>query len=247
MQVTLVSVYAQQTWHLYEQQAQFIAATTPGARHVVVSIDRPPFNCDWLPAPEMATAHHSYQHAIGLRTSMRAIGNKGVAVLCDSDAFPVAADWPDTVLRCLRNNGLAFAAPVRTETGDCFPHVSFLVFPCAKKDGIVQHLRVAEGRTVFGRLRLDTGGRLPLKQCFPLLRSNRSNPHPWLHAIYGDLAYHRCRGTCPGFHGQAWKYWEQLVPVPEPADPRTAEEMVPLINQLLGERRFAYQGKVVFA
>lgn len=249
MTTTIISVFAPDTWRLYEHQRQFIAATTPDARHVIVSTEQPPFDCDWVRAPRWPGGQHPYrnvpslrwsrQHEAALHAALHRVSDTGLVVLCDSDAFPVRRDWPETILRCLRDNRRDFAAPVRAENCDCFPHVSFLAFPSRQTPLILRYARVAPGRTMFGTQRVDTGGGLPLDRCFPLLRSNRSNPHPWVHAIYGDMAYHRCRGSLPGFRGQAWDYWHQLVPVPAPADPQTPEDMVSLINDLLGERRFA--------
>lgn len=255
MTTTLISVFAPDTWLLYEHQRQFIAATTPDARHVIVSIQQPPFDCEWVPAPRWPGGHHPYRNVSSLRWSrqheaavcaaLRTVSCSGLVVLCDSDAFPVGRDWPETILRCLRDNHRMFAAPVRAENGDCFPHISFCAFPAGNAPFIRQRVQVAKGNTMFGTSRVDTGGGLPLSRCFPLLRSNRSNPHPWVHAIYGDLAYHRCRGSLPGFRGQAWDYWHQLVPIPEPSAPQTPAEMVLLINTLVGSQRFAFTNGTV--
>lgn len=253
MRVLLASVYADNSWDLYPFQREFIAATTPGATHLIVSRTKPPFACDWLHAPQMGRRRlGAEQHAIGLRAiTAYVVGRQqdfDLAVLCDSDAFPVRGDWAQTIMRCLTRGAdpksqgdVTYVAPMRPEAMEMFPHVSFLAFLPQFAGALRPHMIRSHGSTIFGTRLRGPGAGLPVTQCFPLLKSNVWSPHPLVHSIYGDLVYHRAIGS----PGRKWmrgpRYWSQLIAIPEPPQVKTPEEMVGLINGLVGASRFVFQ------
>lgn len=149
------------------------------------------------------------EHARGLDSLLayfRARSEFEDCLIIDSDAFPFRDGWLDTLLGWMNANEYVgakrFAAAVRTENLDTFPH------PCvffAKGD----YLRAAGARLSFAPTSHTNlaGYRLDDVGCgvsvwdgdahvfFPLLRTNRWNPHPVLGAVYGDLFYHHGAGS----------------------------------------------------
>lgn len=111
----------------------------------------------------------------------------------DSDAFPVTPDWLPTLVALMGD--FPFAAPVRTENLDLFPHpCSFFV------RGEHIHLpeldfRVGPFTNLLQKSVQDVGCRIPLRNCYPLVRTNVYNPHPLLAAIYGHFFYHHGCGS----------------------------------------------------
>lgn len=111
----------------------------------------------------------------------------------DSDAFPVADNWLVSLVSKMGDR--SFAAPVRTENLDLFPHPS--CFFVRAKDIHRKELDFRVGRSInlLQQQVEDTGCRLPLRMCYPLLRSNVYNPHPLLAGVYGNLFYHHGCGS----------------------------------------------------
>jgi hypothetical protein len=187
------------------------------------------------------------QHVAGLRKVVEVIHSRkqdyqNVCVL-DSDAFPVRRGWQGVLDRALPFWNKRFAAPIRIENGDLFPHISFVYAPILW-GGWGKYLRMGRGgRLDYGRPprtnatnRPDTGAALPMNQCLYLLRSNSWNPNPVFHSIYGDVVYHCGAGSRSG-RPVGLAYWDQFLA--RNTDACRHQKPTPTwINRLVGEDRF---------
>jgi hypothetical protein len=139
-------------------------------------------------------------------------------LILDSDAFPFRMDWWPRLLAHMDRADLgerAYAAPVRTENLDLFPHPS-VVFVRGKYLPLLRDqldFRPGPGTSLAGLPREDVGSRLPAERngkplMLPLIRTNAWNPHPIFGAVYGDAFYHHGAGSRPasstglGFYGE---------------------------------------------
>jgi hypothetical protein len=133
----------------------------------------------------------------------RAEGAEDVLVFLDGDAFPIG-DLGAYLDRRLDTHPLV--AVQRLENlGDCQPHPCF----AATTVGLWQRIRGdwTEGfswNTSDGHRKTDVGGNL-LRilrdqgvDWLPMRRSNGSNPHPLLFAIYDNIVYHHGAGFRSG-------------------------------------------------
>lgn len=118
-------------------------------------------------------------------------------LILDCDCFPVQDNWVGILKKaCLQRNKV-FAAPIRTENFDLFPHPCALFFG---KEVLQQDwFDLSSGETVnlMGNLVYESGGKLPKEKCLPLLRTNCFNVHPIFSGIYGDIFYHHACGSRP--------------------------------------------------
>lgn len=251
MRVLLLSVYEPSTFEsLYPAQSYFIAATTKHYRHIVVSAQKPPADCEWLAVSASTPRGPKYdyqRHIDGLRVASKFIRHNwsdyDLIVVCDSDAFPVRRDWAETLVKLLRKLRRGFAAPLRTETFVVFPHISFVAFLPEHRGDVLPHFRLEYRRTLQGFMGLDTAAKLPLERCLPLLRSNVWSPSPMLHTIYGDIVYHRgyasrARLSANPRGMQSWNYWRLLSPSLHHSEYNRQPLTPAWINRLLGEHRF---------
>jgi hypothetical protein len=242
--VIIASVFRPGTFQLYRAQSHFVQLTTPGlVRHMVVSPERPPFVCDWVQAPAMAGKHRGQQqHLAGLHAAVRQFGQDrswDLAVLADSDAFPVRAGWANDLWQLMRQNGRLFAAPIRVEFCHLFPHVCFLACTSdVTPRRLIDELGYSQGATIFAdRQHHDVVAGVSMRDTFPLLKSNRWSPSPLLHTIYGDIVYHRGGGSYQRPLAQT-KYWRAVAPALHD-EACSAQAPTPAwINRLLGEQRF---------
>lgn len=118
-------------------------------------------------------------------------------LLLDSDCWPIRPDW-QAILDKLLGKEYLYAAPLRSENFDIFPH------PCAfymKREFLkfanFDFLKMAN---LLGYQVSDVGMAMPQiingKQAwFPLIKTNYISPHPLYASIYGDLFYHHCAGS----------------------------------------------------
>jgi len=246
--VMIASVFAPGTLDWLPMQRWFLDQTTEVYRLFAASPDEPPpvsfqgaqRSREWVPWKPRPRVGSCCQHASGLKACLDRFCAQeyDLGLILDSDAFPVRRRWAAEVLALLATKGKQFAAPVRVENSDLFPHVSFLAFLPEALPEISSLLNPAHGPGLW-KSWWDTGARLPLAKCLPLLRSNVFSPSPVLHSIYGDIAYHRGAGS-RGFNMRGWKhYWRDVAP--RLHDPQCqAVAITPAwINRLLGERRFA--------
>jgi hypothetical protein len=126
-----------------------------------------------------------------------------VLVFIDGDAFPIG-DLDAYLDRRFASHPL-IAVQRLENMGDCQPHPCF----AATTVGLWRRLGGdwTEGfcwQTSDGHRKTDVGGNLLriLSEhgvgWFPMLRSNRLNPHPLLFAIYDDIVYHHGAGFRSG-------------------------------------------------
>jgi hypothetical protein len=118
-------------------------------------------------------------------------------LVLDSDCFPVSKGWHDILRNQMRRFGKSFAAPVRTENLDLFPHPSAMfILPQAVRSGILNPA-LAPVKNLLGMEVDDVGGamREHLDDLLPLMRTNMVNVHPVAAAIYHHLFYHHGAGS----------------------------------------------------
>ena len=136
-------------------------------------------------------------------------------LLLDSDCFPVKNGWLEHLSKIIED--LGYAAPIRTENLDLFPH------PCAlfiKGDYVhndwwdFRRLKKNELKCLDGKKTKDIGTGFIQEYegknvYFPLLRTNFVNIHPILSAVYGDIFYHHGGGSRVPFF-KSGSYWEKI-------------------------------------
>ena len=135
--------------------------------------------------------HHEHLeglHCLGDFAVSRRDRYGGFLVL-DSDAFPILPGWMDILNRQLARLRRPYAAAVRTENLDVFPH------PCVVYSPTPQSLRfrVRETVNLLGRPVRDIA--CEEAPCLPLLKSNGINLHPVLATVYSGLFYHHGCGS----------------------------------------------------
>jgi hypothetical protein len=137
-------------------------------------------------------------------------------LILDSDCFPVKKGWLGKIRKL--SKGKDIAAAVRLENLSLFPH------PCAmyiKKSSLTSgwlNFRVAGRPNIYGtRSGHDTGCAIPMRRCFPLVRTNVVNLHPLLSAIYGNMFYHHGTGSRLSLNMSTHGYYRSLgAPMPTP-------------------------------
>jgi hypothetical protein len=145
-------------------------------------------------------------HAVKLNRLAEVIGLQAAAddvlVFLDGDAFPIG-DLESLIAQKLPAHRL-IAVQRLENNGERQPHPCF----CATSVGFWRSIggdwsKGHEWRDHSGTLVSDVGGnllgRLEAERVdwFPLLRSNKRNPHPVLFALYHDLVYHHGAGFRP--------------------------------------------------
>jgi hypothetical protein len=148
-----------------------------------------------------------YEHRDGVRTLTeycRQHPSYAGYLLLDSDAFPIAPDWKETLEYCLKRFNKSYAAAVRVENLDTFPH------PCVAYAKDPHAIRFIYKNTL--NLLDQTVTDLSATTCdfFPLLKTNRKSLHPILATVYYDLFYHHgcgsrffsSRATSTGYYDQ---------------------------------------------
>jgi len=158
----------------------------------------------------------SLSHRIGLRASIDFFrenrNHYDTFCILDSDCFPVRKGWLKDTKQKLRENNLKFAAVLRLENGELFPHPSGIIIPRefieedifafpdnfdnTPTDVVDNTKNVINGNTMH-----DTGTNMTFwdndgkLQGYPLVRSNVWNLHPLYAGIYGDIFYHNGFGS----------------------------------------------------
>jgi len=88
-----------------------------------------------------------------------------------------------------------FAAAVRTENLDIFPHPCvFFVRGSAIHEPWV-NLGMGRNQNLLGHQINDNGCSLPMVECYPLIKSNVYAPHPFFGTIYNHMFYHHACGS----------------------------------------------------
>jgi hypothetical protein len=230
----------------YAIQRAFLRVTTQDFHYVISSSARPAClqeDTCWIP-------RQGRRHADGIEALASAFAESDAeyCLLLDSDAFPVKRKWSRILADCLQKHQKQFAAPIRTENLDRFPHVSFLFFPqplAARIMGLAMR-KHSVTESFLGQPVRDLGSALPSGDVFPLLRSNVFSPNPLRHSVYYDLAYHQSTGSrWSGMRGDG--YWGVIARPRRTASKRDAARMkttmlhsdpAGFINRLVGCDRF---------
>jgi hypothetical protein len=221
-------------------QQRFIASTTHDYDYAVYlnRVDRGLFPSALI-VGENNGPRTSLETQITLKSLLEYARSRPYAhyLILDSDAFPVRRGWVELLVK--KMGECRFAAPVRFENLDTFPH------PCAlfiKREAIGDHFDFAPSFDYHDLLRqpvLDVGTAIKRDRCFPLVRTNRINVHPILAGLYYDVFYHHGGGSRRAllrsvFHG----YYDHLVSDEETAEKRTFAELQQdpegFINRLRG-------------
>ena len=119
-------------------------------------------------------------------------------LLLDSDCFPIHPDWARALPALMSRLGKSFAAPVRFENLEAYPHPCALyVDGMALDDPRLRFDATAETENLLGAPVRDVGaGLLPIQsELLPLLRSNVRNLHPVAAAVYNHFFYHHGAGS----------------------------------------------------
>jgi hypothetical protein len=131
------------------------------------------------------------QHIDGLAVLMEYARNnhyKNYLVL-DSDCFPFKNGWINELSPHLKNYDAC--SVLRIENCTTFPH------PCACffKDPNKVSFGVRKHQDLLGRLFRDST--CIVEKAFPMIRTNKKNPHLLAAAIYFDMFYHHGCGSRP--------------------------------------------------
>jgi hypothetical protein len=110
-------------------------------------------------------------------------------LVLDSDAFPIASGWKDTLEYYLARFNKRYACAIRPENLDTFPH------PCVVYARQAQALWFSYKSTVNLLGQPVTDLACGFDEFFPLLKTNRKSLHPILATIYFDLFYHHGCGS----------------------------------------------------
>ena len=131
----------------------------------------------------------------------------GSYLILDSDAFPIAPNWKSAVSGLLARFTKSYAAVVRTENLDTFPH------PCVvyTQDPGTLVFDYQESRAISGLTTLDIS--CLADEYLPLIRTNRISPHPLLASIYLDMFYHHgCGSRQLRMRSITSGYYDNLLP-----------------------------------
>lgn len=119
-------------------------------------------------------------------------------LLLDSDCFPVHPHWTQALLALMGRHRKSFAAPVRFENLESYPHPCALYINGPALDDTRLRFDGSAGTdNLLGEPVRDVGaGLLPIRNdLLPLVRSNVRNPHPIAAAVYNHLFYHHGAGS----------------------------------------------------
>jgi hypothetical protein len=134
-------------------------------------------------------------------------------LLLDSDCWPVRPDWID-VLNNLMGDKYLYAAPIRVENFDTFPHPSAFYM----KAEFLDQVNFGFDRTanLLGVGVSDVAAAMPQylndqQIWYPLIKTNYLSPHPLYATVYGDLFYHHCAGSRGlGFRANSFGFYGHI-------------------------------------
>ena len=193
----------------YETQMNFIEKYTSNFEHVVFSNNS---NVDFRKSKVIGRYYkdetnsengtdQSRNHALGVKRIFdyfRKNPHRN-CLLLDCDCFPVAEEWEKKLLLQVAKAKYyrpKIAAPIRVENLDMFPHpcAMFFVRNSIKEDWVDKFFS-GGNKTMIQQKIVDNGCGYPLEFCYPLIRSNTVNLHPFFGAIYNHLFYHHGAAT----------------------------------------------------
>jgi len=195
------------TW--YNLQIEFLKKTTKSFKHLVFlngETDQSIFTESEIVDSQDHDAvkilngnAQSSNHLVGLKCLFDNFMKMGADhyLFLDCDCFPIKKDWMPWLLKRMHNKHKGVAAPVRTENLDVFPHPSalFVRGHCLNADWF--NMEIGSLNNLMDTPTSDVGAKIPMKLCYPLLRTNYFNPHPIFAAVYGHAFYHHTCGTRP--------------------------------------------------
>jgi hypothetical protein len=139
--------------------------------------------------------NQSCNHSLGLAVLLKTFRStpSDSYLILDSDCFPIMKNWREVLLSKMIDQ--KFAAPIRFENLDVFSHpCSFFIKGRYIFDKALD-FEPGKFSCLLGFNYEDVGARIPLNQCYPLIRSNFYNPHPVFSAIYNHMFYHHGCGS----------------------------------------------------
>lgn len=194
-------------------QPKFVAETQGHYEYgVVVNGDDPARHSNVISHLPVKTSHRqALEVVMGLFKSHR--DRFSHFLLLDSDCFPVRPDWQQVLVK-LMGSQYQYAAPVRTENFDLFPHPSAFFMT---RDFLDQaNFDFQQLPNLLGMWVSDVGAAMPkiaggAQIWHPLVKTNYLAPHPVYASIYGDLFYHHCAGSRGlGFRANSYRCYDHL-------------------------------------
>ncbi len=149
---------------------------------------------------------HSHANAISAVVDYFQTREADYFLILDSDCFPFVLGWPQKLVSKM---GLcSFAAPVRYENLDVFPHPSAF-FMSNEFLGRGPDFSVTSTTNLLGDVFDDVAAGISLKDIYPLVRTNYLNLHPVLFGIYHYFYHHGCGSRPVTMRTLAAKYYDQ--------------------------------------
>lgn len=134
-------------------------------------------------------------------------------LILDSDCWPIKKNWTGILNNMIIN--YLYAAPMRTENFDNFPH------PCTfymKREALnIVNFDFNVITNLLGINISDVGAAMPQsvdgrQVWLPLIKTNYISPHPVYASIYGDLFYHHCAGSRGiGFRSAQYDFYKHII------------------------------------
>ncbi len=167
-------------------------------------------DCIIIGENNVATHDGRLSHRKGLRASIEYFrqhqSEYDAFCILDCDCFPIRKGWIKDIKKILRDKKLKFAAIVRLENGEDFPHPSGIIIPSEHINEDIFHFPTSVDyfackNIIDGTPISDTGSNMtfwaPNEELMghPLVRSNVINLHPVYAGIYGDMLYHHGLGS----------------------------------------------------
>lgn len=149
-------------------------------------------------------------------------------LLLDSDCFPIRPRWAHELTTLMARHRKSFAAPVRFENLETYPHPCALYIDGTALDDPRLHFDGSAGTdNLLGEPVKDVGaGLLPIRNdLLPLVRSNVRNPHPIASAVYNHFFYHHGAGS-RAFSFRAIDRYGYYAHWREQADPAEADTLL---------------------
>lgn len=216
MSTLILSVHIQhrQSAHWRSLQPRFVADTAGDYEYgVIVNGDDPSLYSNVVShLPSLIPHRHGIAEALRIFRAHR--HRFSHFLLLDSDCWPVRPDWQE-ILNDLMGEQYLYAAPMRVENFDRFPH------PCAfymRSDFLDQvDFGFDRAANLLGVGVSDVGAAMPQvvggdQIWYPLLKTNYLSPHPLYASVYGDLFYHHCAGSRGlGFRGNSFRFYDHVL------------------------------------
>ncbi len=135
-------------------------------------------------------------------------------LLLDSDCWPIRPDWIG-IINNLMGNKYLYAAPMRVENFDTFPHPSAFYMKAEFLDQV--DFGFNRAANLLGVGVSDVAAAMPQylsgqQVWYPLIKTNYLSPHPLYATVYGDLFYHHCAGSRGlGFRANSFHFYDHIL------------------------------------